>query len=158
MEHYALFQEYLQIDRRIDEFYHTLALGQGLSDSAFWVLWSLAELGEGCTQRDVCRQFLLSKQTVHSSVRKLEREGFLSLRPGEGREVSLFLTERGRELVREKVLPTMEAERSAARGLTEEEWREMIRLSRKWLSLFQKAAASIPKNPKPQAAGDPAAP
>ncbi len=145
MDHYALFQEYLQIDHQIDEFYHTLAQALGLSDSALWVLWSLAELGEGCTQRDVCRQFLLSKQTVHSSVRKLERDGVLSLRPGEGREVALFLTDRGRELVREKVLPTMEAERTAAAGLTEAEWRDMIRLSRKWLALFREAAASIPK-------------
>ena len=144
MDYYALFQEYLQMDHQIDEFYHTLAQGLGLSDSAFWVLWSLAELGEGCTQRDICRQFLLSKQTVHSSVRKLEREGVLSLRPGEGREVSLFLTDRGRELVRKKILPTMEAERTAAAGLTEAEWRAMIRLSRKWLSLFREAAASIP--------------
>lgn len=149
MDHYALFQEYLQMDHQIDEFYHTLAQALGLSDSALWVLWSLAELGEGCTQRDVCRQFLLSKQTVHSSVRKLERDGVLSLRPGEGREVALFLTDRGRELVREKVLPTMEAERAAAAGLTEAEWRDMIRLSRKWLALFREAAASIPKNPKP---------
>lgn len=149
MDQYALFQEYLQMDHQIDEFYHTLAQALGLSDSALWVLWSLAELGEGCTQRDVCRQFLLSKQTVHSSVRKLERDGVLSLRPGEGREVALFLTDRGRELIREKVLPTMEAERAAAAGLTEAEWRDMIRLSRKWLSLFREAAASIPKAPKP---------
>lgn len=149
MDHYALFQEYLQMDHQIDEFYHTLAQAQGLSDSALWVLWSLAELGEGCTQTDICRQFLLSKQTVHSSVRKLERDGVLSLRPGAGREVRLFLTSRGRELVREKVLPTMEAERTAAAGLTEAEWRDMIRLSRKWLSLFREAAASIPETPKP---------
>lgn len=149
MDQYALFQEYLQMDHQIDEFYHTLAQALGLSDSALWVLWSLAELGEGCTQRDICRQFLLSKQTVHSSVRKLERDGVLSLRPGEGREVALFLTDRGRELIREKVLPTMEAERAAAAGLTEAEWRDMIRLSRKWLSLFREAAASIPKAPKP---------
>lgn len=148
MDHYALFQEYLQMDHQIDEFYHTLAQALGLSDSALWVLWSLAELGEGCTQRDICRQFLLSKQTVHSSVRKLERDGVLSLRPGEGREVALFLTDRGRELVREKVLPAMEAERAAAAGLTEAEWRDMIRLSRKWLALFREAAASIPNVPK----------
>ena len=127
MDSYALFQKYLQSDHQIDEFYHTLAQGLGLSDSA------------------LCRQFFLSKQTVHSSVQKLERGGCLSLRPREGREVSLFLTDQGRELVREKVLPIMEAERAAAEGLTEEEWGTMIRLSRKWLSLFRKAAASIPK-------------
>lgn len=144
MDAYTLFQEYLQIDHQVDEFYHTLAQGLGLSDSALWVLWGLVEQGEDCTQSSLCRQFFLSKQTVHSSVRKLEQDGFLSLRPKDGREVSLVLTERGRELVREKVLPAMEAERTAAKGLTEEEWRTLIRLSEKWLSHFR-AAAPIPK-------------
>ena len=145
MSNYPLFQEYLQLDHQIDDFYHALAQGQGLSDSAHWVLWSLTELGEGCTQKDICQQFFLSKQTVHSSVRKLERDGLLTLRPKEGREVALFLTDRGRELVREKILPAMEAERAAAEGLTAEEWETLLRLSRKWLALFREAAASIPK-------------
>ena len=145
MDHYTLFQEYLQADHQIDEFYHTLAQALGLSDSALWVLWCLVERGDGCTQKDICRQVSISKQTVHSSVRKLERDGFLSLRPREGREVSLFLTAQGQELVREKILPIMAAERAAAGGLTEEELRDMIRLSQKWLSLFRKAAVSLPK-------------
>ena len=145
MDAYRLFQEYLQLQHQIDEFYHELAVRQKLSDSALLVLWTLLELGEGCTQKDICRQFFLSKQTVHSSVQKLERGGYLSLRPREGREVSLFLTAQGQELVREKVLPIMAAERAAAGGLTEEELRDMIRLSQKWLSLFRKAAASLPK-------------
>ena len=148
MDAYRLFQEYLQLQHQIDEFYHELAVRQRLSDSALLVLWTLLELGEGCTQTDICRQFFLTKQTVHSSVRKLERDGLLALRPREGREVSLSLTGRGRELVRRSVLPVMEAERTAARGLTEEEWRTIIGLSRKWLSLFREAAASIPRSPK----------
>ena len=76
MDHYTLFQEYLQADHQIDEFYHTLAQALGLSDSALWVLWCLVERGDGCTQKDICRQVSISKQTVHSSVRKLERDGF----------------------------------------------------------------------------------
>ena len=131
----------MRLDHEIDEFYHELALGQGLSDSAFAVLWSILELGEGCTQRDICRQFFLSKQTVHSSVRKLEREGILSLLPGEGREVRVCLTDRGRDLAREKVLPVMEAERDASASISPEEWRTMMRLGERWLAGFRAAAA-----------------
>lgn len=143
MDNYALFLEYLQLDHQIEEFYHALAQSRGLSDSALWVLWSLAELGEGCTQKDICRQFYLSKQTVHSSVRKLEKDGLLALRPSEGREVSLHLTPEGRDLLREKVLPILEAERAAAASLTGEEWRTLIRLSNQWLEGFRKANQSI---------------
>ena len=39
----------------------------------------------------------------------------------------------------------MAADRAAAEGMTEEEWTAVIRLTRKWFSLFQEAAASIPK-------------
>ena len=122
MDAEQLFQEFLRLDHQIEEFYHELAVRLGLSDSAFQVLWSVAELGEGCTQRDICRQFFLSKQTAHSSVRKLEQEGVLMLRPGSGREVAIFLTEKGKALVGEKVVPAMEAERAAARGLQAAEW------------------------------------
>ena len=141
MDTYELVGAYMRLDHEIDEFYHELALGQGLSDSAFAVLWSILELGEGCTQRDICRQFFLSKQTVHSSVRKLEREGVLSLLPGEGREVRVCLTDRGRDLAREKVLPVMEAERDASASISPEEWRTMMRLGERWLAGFRAAAA-----------------
>jgi len=66
MDAYKLFQEFMQLEHQIDEFYHELAVKQNLSDSALLVLWALLELGEGCTQRDICGQFALSKQTVHS--------------------------------------------------------------------------------------------
>lgn len=144
MDSEALFQEFLRLDHQIDEFYHELAARLGLSDSAFQVLWSVAELGEGCTQRDVCRFFSVSKQTTHSAVRKLEREGILLLRPGRGREVSISLTDKGRALVQEKVRPAMEAERTAARGLTPEEWACALALYRKWFGLFREAASRIP--------------
>ncbi len=144
MDAEQLFQEFLRLDHQIEEFYHELAVRLGLSDSAFQVLWSVAELGEGCTQRDICRQFFLSKQTAHSSVRKLEQEGVLTLRPGSGREVAIFLTEKGKALVGEKVVPTMEAERAAARGLQAAEWETALRLMRKWFGLFREAAEAIP--------------
>lgn len=143
MDAYKLFQEYIQLQHQIDEFYHELAVRQKLSDSALLVLWSLVELGDGCTQRDICLQFALTKQTVHSSVRKLAREGFLSLRPGPGREVQVYPTEAGRALIREKILPLKEAEEAASRRMGEEEMASMFRLTQKWFDLFREEA--VPK-------------
>lgn len=137
-----LFREFLRVDHQIEGFYHELAAKMGLSDSAFQVLWSIVELGGCCTQRDVCRQFLIRKQTVHSAVRKLEREGILALAPKSGRQVSLSLTDRGRELVRKQVAPAMKAELTAARGMSLEELRAMLHLTQKWFRLFQEAMAS----------------
>lgn len=143
MDAYKLFQEFMQLEHQIDEFYHELAVKQNLSDSALLVLWALLELGEGCTQRDICGQFALSKQTVHSCVRKLAEEGFLSLRPGPGREVQVCPTDQGRVLIREKITPIKDAERAASLALGTENVAEMLRLTRRWFELFQKEGASI---------------
>ena len=145
MDAYKLFQDYIRLQHQIDEFYHELAVRQKLSDSALLVLWTLVDLGEGCTQRDICLQFSLTKQTVHSSVQKLSKEGFLSLRPGPGREVQVFLTEEGRALVQEKVMPLKDAEEAASRRMGEAELTAMFQLTRKWFDLFQEEAASIQK-------------
>ena len=56
MHAYKLFQDYIRLQHRIDEHYHELAVRQKLSDSALLVLWTLVDLGEGCTQRDICLQ------------------------------------------------------------------------------------------------------
>nr|WP_325212672.1 MarR family transcriptional regulator [uncultured Oscillibacter sp.] len=145
MDAYKLFQEYIQLQHQIDEYYHELAVRQKLSDSALLVLWTLTDLGEGCTQRDICLQFSLTKQTVHSSVRKLAKDGFLSLRPGPGREVRVYPTEAGQALIQEKIAPLKNAEEAASRRMGEEELAAMLRLTRKWFDLFREAAASIPK-------------
>ena len=109
------------------------------------MLWTLVDLGEGCTQRDICLQFSLTKQTVHSSVRKLAKEGFLSLRPGSGREVRVYPTEAGRALIQEKVIPLKRAEEAASLRMGEAELRSMLDLTQKWFSLFQEETDSIPK-------------
>lgn len=143
MDAYKLFQDFMQLEHQIDDFYHELAVKQHLSDSALLVLWALIELGEGCTQRDICGQFALSKQTVHSCVRKLADEGFLSLRPGFGREVQVYPTDQGRILIQEKVAPIKDAEQAASLALGTENMAELLRLTRRWFELFQKESSSI---------------
>lgn len=76
--------EYNRIHRETEELYHMIALDRGISDSAFTILYTLCELGDGCLQKDICNVAYTSKQTVHSSIRKLEEEGYLTLEQGRG--------------------------------------------------------------------------
>lgn len=145
MNAYQLFQDYIRLQHQIDECYHELAVRQKLSDNALLVLWTLVDLGEGCTQRDICLQFSLTKQTVHSSVRKLAKEGFLSLQPGPGREVRVYPTEAGRALIQEKIIPLKQAEEATSLRMGEADLRSMLQLTQKWFSLFQEETASLPK-------------
>ena len=94
-------------------------------------------LGDGCLQRDVCALSFTSKQTIHSSIRKLEQDGLLRLQPGQGREVHIRLTPRGSRLIQEKVLPILDLERQAMACLSPEERESFLRLTRQYISHFR---------------------
>ena len=75
-------REFNRMYKEVDELYHEVALKSGLSDTSFLVLFSIVELGDGCLQKDICYEAFANKQTVNSSIRKLEREGYLYLKHG----------------------------------------------------------------------------
>ncbi|MEY8232633.1 MarR family winged helix-turn-helix transcriptional regulator [Oscillospiraceae bacterium 50-16] len=129
--------EYTRLHSEMDGLYHTLAVRAGLSDSALDILYALCVLGDGCLQRDVCALSFTSKQTIHSSIRKLEQDGLLRLQPGQGREVHIRLTPQGSRLIQEKVLPILDLERQAMACLSPEERESFLRLTRQYISHFR---------------------
>ena len=60
-------QQFNRLYKELDDLYHEIALAMGLSDSAFAVMYVVGTLGDGCLQRDICREAYVSKQTVNSS-------------------------------------------------------------------------------------------
>lgn len=130
-------QEFNRLYKEMDDLYHEAALSLGLSDSALMILYAVCELGEGCLQKDICAYSFLTKQTVHSAVRKLEQEGILRSESGKGREVHLFLTEQGRALAEKTVMPLSEAEYRALDALTAQEQAELIRLTQQYMAALR---------------------
>lgn len=70
-------KEFDSLYKMIDDVYHEIALSMHLTDSAFLILYCLLELGDGCSQKDICKLYSISKQTVNSSVKSLEDKRFL---------------------------------------------------------------------------------
>ena len=105
----------------------------GLSDSAFIILYTIMELGEGCLQKDIADWCSLSRQTVNSSIQNLKSQGFLSLDSGKGREKEIFLTDEGKRMVEEKIFPVMELEQSVFEEMSPQECREMLKLMGKYV-------------------------
>lgn len=91
--------------------YHELSRKLGLPDSAISILYAMLENGGRCLLRDICQFTGMSKQTVNSSLRKLEAEKVLYLEPVDGKNKLVCLTEEGTEL----------AERTAGRVLALED-------------------------------------
>lgn len=133
-------REFNAIFRELDDFYHTLALRLGFSDSAFNILYALGVLGEGCLQRDICQVSMVSKQTVNSSIRGLERQGLVFLRPGRGREKHVFLTPEGKRLVEERLYPVFQIEERALASLPAPERQALLRLGRSYIEALQAQA------------------
>lgn len=70
----------------------------------------------------------MSKQTVNSSMRNLERQGYLYLEQS-GRDKHIRLTDKGKQFVEEKIRPVVDMENGAFLEMEPEERAEFIRLS-----------------------------
>lgn len=93
-------KEFDSLYKMIDDVYHEIAISMHLTDSAFLILYCLLELGDGCSQKDICKLYSISKQTVNSSVKSLEDKGVLIRKAGVGRDIHLFFTEFGRNFLK----------------------------------------------------------
>ncbi len=131
-------KEYNRIYKEMDNLYHDIARKLKLSDSAFDILYSICELGDGCLQKDICSISFISKQTINSSIRNLEKEGYLHLKHGRGRTMHILLTDAGKELIRQKIFPVLEIENQTFDDMSESESAELLRLSRKYMSILRK--------------------
>lgn len=134
-----LFPELIELDaliHQLTDFYHELAVSLGLSDCAFDILYAMTELGDGCLQRDICRTMACPKQTVNSAMKRLVQSGILRMESGRGREMRIFLTERGQEFMEERFSAVVHIENSSYSSFTSEEWAEYIRLTKKHIDML----------------------
>lgn len=127
-------REFGRLYKKLDELYHSLSLKMGMSDSTFSILYTISELGDGCSQKEICAQISASKQTINSAIRKLEQDGIICLKKGEkGRELHICLTGKGRQEARAKIYPLMEAEDRAFIRMPAKDRAEFLRLSRMYV-------------------------
>lgn len=122
-------EKYNRICRDQNELYHAVVLRCGLSDCAFWLLYTLREMGTHLIQRELSAIVCQPKQTVHSALKKLEREGYVRMTEGRDRRSRyVALTERGQQLARRVIDPVLSAETEAFGCMSEEEQRLFLAL------------------------------
>lgn len=110
--------------RRTDELYRRTAWRMGLADCAFDILYALFE-EDGLTQKQLCERGFSSKQTVHSSIKRLSANGLVALRGDTPRTMRVFLTEHGRKQYSEHIGAVLNAECEAVDIFTVEEQRQL---------------------------------
>lgn len=108
-------EQFNQSIKQIDDIYHVYAVKCGLSDSAFWILYSLCQADKPYTQNDFCTEWYYPKQTVNSTVSNLIKHGYVILEstPGTRKSKEIVLTDAGKAYTEKTIRPLLEAEQRA---------------------------------------------
>lgn len=131
-------QQFNRLWKELDDLYHDIALESGISDSILTILYTVCRMDGRCTQRDVCAMAYVSKQTVNSAIKKLESSGHIYLEQGKGRDKYICLTEKGEALAAKSAWPLIRTEDGAFSMLTEEEQRQFLFLTEKYVNCFSR--------------------
>lgn len=121
------------LNAELNAIYHRASFKLGLTDSASIVLYTICDNGETCLLSDIYKQSGVSKQTVNSAIRNLEKEHMLYLEPVSGRAKRVVLTGAGKAYAQKTVAQLFAAEEAAFASWTEEEINAHIGLMEKYI-------------------------
>lgn len=121
----------------ISALYHEASVKLGISDSAMQILYTVCSSESDCIISDVCRMTGISKQTVNSSLRNLEKNGILYLEQCGGRKRFIRLTEKGQQLADKTARKLIEIENRIYEKWSTDENEQYIALTKKYLEMFR---------------------
>ncbi len=124
--------------------YHELSLRLGVTDSVMRIIYTVCNAGGSCSLQDVCKLSGLSKQTVNSALRGLERDGCVCLEKENGRSKRVCLTERGQELAERAAVPVIKAENEIFASWKPKETEKYLELTERYLLQLREKAAQMP--------------
>ena len=141
--HYLQAGEYTHLAGEINSLYHEAAVKMGISDSVMNILYVICEKGDRCLQSEISRLTGISRQTINSAIRKLEKDGIVYLKQGQGRNTIVCLTETGKKFSAEKIIPILEMENKIWNEWTAEEQKQYLELTQKYRDALKKYVKMI---------------
>ncbi len=136
------------LSAKIDAAYHDVAMRLGLSDSALRVLYTLCTCNGECVLNELVGLCGCGKQTVNSSLRKLEAQGLVRLEALDGRRKKVCLTGEGETFTNATVRRVIEIENSIFAAWSQAEYDGYLALTllvpvcglwHFWLRVFYRA-------------------
>ena len=139
-----LLYKYNRIYKENNYLYRGVAKTLGVSDSVFWILYSLRERSGGATQSEICNMLYEPKQTVNSALKKMEAEGYITMasHPDRRRKL-LVLTQKGEELAEKTADKVLALECSALREMSEADRQAFLRLFQTYTEILKEKISSI---------------
>lgn len=127
----------------LEAVYHDISVKFGISDSAMVILYELCSNGGKCSFGSILENSGLTKQTVSSSLKKLEVNKIISFLPGDGRRKNIQLTEYGRQYASNTVSKMIDAENQALGKWTDEEFDMFCELYKRYAECMKAFSDSI---------------
>lgn len=118
----------------IEAVYHDAALKFGLADSTQFILYTICYLGDNCPLSEVVRMTGISKQTINSAIRNMEKQGLLELTVATPKTKNIILTEKGKDLAEKTVLRLMQAEDELFAAWSDEDVQKYLELNERFLN------------------------
>lgn len=124
--------------QKVMMFYSDYARSVGINYTTLQVLKYIVEI-DNCTQKTICEQSFLPKQTVNSIITSLYKDGYVELRElaEDRRAKSIHLTKSGKQYSDTISERLYKAEYQAMEKMTAEERRNLLGSFHKYAELFQ---------------------
>ncbi len=126
------------LQSEIDTAYHEVAKRFGLSDSTLIILYTICMFGESCPLSEIVHLSAMSKQTVNSALRNMERDGLIVLASSSAKTKAVILTEKGKALSERTAIPLMGAEDAVFASWSREDVENYVRLTERFLTDLKK--------------------
>lgn len=113
---------YNQYYKELERLYQQHIKKLGMSETAFWIFYSIYESDVPYTQKTLCEDWFYTKQTINSALKNMEQQGWICLKavPGNRKKKEIFLTEEGNSMVEQYILPLAEAEKKTFERMADE--------------------------------------
>ena len=143
----AWITEYNRLYKALDELYRSAAARFNLPECALWILYTLRLANGPLTQRELCDRLFLPKQSVHTALKKLIAQGYLTLSFREGNRKSkwIHLTDTGLRLARKSADLILQAEARAHARLSPGEQAQLPLLTHRFTTLLQEEMTFLPE-------------
>ena len=105
---------------KLNSIYHQFAMKYSLSDSEFQILYTLQFFGDGCLLHEIVEFTEIPKQTIHSALKKMEKEKWLYLEDVNPKRKRIFLTNQGKAVALNTVQKVIDIESKIFENYDEE--------------------------------------
>ena len=116
--------------QNMDNAYEAYAKSKGLTYLSLMVLDVIYALGDGCTQKQISEDTHYPKQSINLVVKAFLEDGIVELRelPENRKNKGITLTDKGRQLCNDVIVPLLRQEEAATHEMGEKESAELLRL------------------------------